>query len=154
KIYAVHLTPNGSSYTATTEEFISGAPLPVTDAIINPADGAMYFAIGGRKVQSGVYRVTYTGKESTAPAKSNSDGRRARETRQKLESFHGGQHSKAVKEAWPHLDSDDRFIRWAARVALEWQPVSEWADKALAEKNPAKQVEALLALVHAAGIDP
>ena len=27
----------------------------------------MYFAIGGRRVQSGVYRVTYTGTESTAP---------------------------------------------------------------------------------------
>ncbi len=27
----------------------------------------MYFAIGGRKVQSGLYRVTYTGSESTEP---------------------------------------------------------------------------------------
>ena len=26
----------------------------------------MYFTIGGRRVQSGLYRVTYTGKESTA----------------------------------------------------------------------------------------
>jgi hypothetical protein len=29
----------------------------------------MYFAVGGRKTQSGVYRVTYVGDESTAPAK-------------------------------------------------------------------------------------
>ena len=69
KLYAVHLKPEGSSYTATREEFLSGAPLPLTDAVIHPQDGAMYFAIGGRKVQSGLYRVTYTGKESTAPAK-------------------------------------------------------------------------------------
>ena len=48
---------------------ITGTPLPLTDVIISPHDGAMYFAIGGRKVQSGLYRVTYTGKESTAPAK-------------------------------------------------------------------------------------
>ena len=27
----------------------------------------MYFTIGGRKVQSGLYRVTYVGTESTAP---------------------------------------------------------------------------------------
>ena len=42
------------------ETFITGSPLPVTDAIIHPVDGAMYFAIGGRKVQSGLYRVTVT----------------------------------------------------------------------------------------------
>ena len=154
KIFAVHLTPNGSSYTATKEEFISGAPLPVTDAIVNPADGAMYFAIGGRKVQSGFYRVTYEGKESTTPARSNADGRSARELRHKLEAFHGRQDSKAVKEAWPHLDSEDRFIRWTARVAIEWQPSSQWADKALSEKNPARQLEALLALTHVIGVDP
>jgi len=34
----------------------------------SPEDGAMYFTIGGRRVQSGLYRVTYTGKESTAPS--------------------------------------------------------------------------------------
>ena len=28
----------------------------------------MYFAIGGRKTTSGLYRVTYDGPESTAPA--------------------------------------------------------------------------------------
>jgi len=55
KLYAVHLKSDGSSYTATREEFLSGAPLPLTDAIIHPQDGAMYFAIGGRKVQSGLY---------------------------------------------------------------------------------------------------
>ena len=56
KIYAVHLEQKGSSYTGTKETFITGAPLPVTDAIIHPDDGAMYFAIGGRRVQSGLYR--------------------------------------------------------------------------------------------------
>ena len=67
KIYAVHLEEEGSSYTATKEEFITGAPLPATDLLIHPNGGAMYFAIGGRRVQSGLYRVTYRGKESTAP---------------------------------------------------------------------------------------
>ena len=41
----------------------------MTDAIIHPDDGAMYFTIGGRRVQSGLYRVTYVGKESTAVVK-------------------------------------------------------------------------------------
>ena len=45
------------------------SPLPLTDVIIHPKDGAMYFTVGGRRTQSALYRVTYTGTESTAPAK-------------------------------------------------------------------------------------
>ena len=71
KLYAVHLTPEGAAYTGEAEEFVSGTPLPLTDVVIQPEDGAMYFAIGGRNTQSGLYRVTYTGSESTAPAKTD-----------------------------------------------------------------------------------
>ncbi len=156
KLYAVHLKPEGSGYTATKEEFLSGAPMPLTDAIIHPQDGAMYFAIGGRKVQSGLYRVTYTGKESTAPSKAATDAvaAKARELRHSLEAFHGHADPKAVAAAWPHLNSSDRYLRWAARTALEWQPASTWADKAFAEKDGGKQVEALLGLARLTGIDP
>lgn len=153
KLYAIHLQPKGASYMATKEEFLSGSPLPLTDAIIHPADGAMYFAIGGRKVQSGLYRVTYTGSESTAPAPADLDGQDKRDVRHKLEAFHrpdGG----AVKAAWPELGSSDRFIRWAARTAIEHQPAATWAGQALSESDPAKQLEALLALAEVAGIDP
>ena len=155
KLYAVHLQPEGSSYTATKEEFISGTPLPLTDAIIHPRDGAMYFAIGGRKVQSGLYRVSYTGDESTAPVRlRKSANRRARELRHKLEDLHLSREPQAVDTAWPHLDHDDRFIRWAARVALEHQPLGRWSQRALREKDHGKRVEALLGLVRAGGIDP
>ncbi len=154
KMYAVHLQPDGASYTATKEEFVSGTPLPLTDAIINPGDGAMYFAIGGRKVQSGLYRVTYVGEESTAPAPEAAATNPASELRRRLEAFHGRQDPDAVATAWPHLSSPDRFVRWAARTAIEHQPFAAWADKALQEPDPAKQVEALLALARVAGIDP
>jgi putative heme-binding domain-containing protein len=155
KLYAVHLEPKGSTYVATKEEFLSGAPLPLTDAIIHPADGAMYFAIGGRRVQSGLYRVTYTGKESTALVKpSKSKEARAREQRRALEAFHGRQDPRALKAAWPELDHQDRFIRWAARVAIEHQPIATWSERALTERNAGRQVEALLALARAAGVDP
>jgi putative heme-binding domain-containing protein len=156
KLYAVHLTPQGSTYTATKEEFLSGAPMPLTDAIIHPKDGAMYVAIGGRKVQSGLYRVTYTGKESTAPSKPKTDttAAKARALRHKLEAFHGKTDTKAIAEAWPQLDNADRYIRWAARTAIEWQPAATWADKALKEKDAGKQVEALMGLVRKTGIDP
>ena len=158
KIYAVHLKESGSTYNATKEEFVTGGPLPVTDAIIHK-DGAMYFAIGGRRVQSGLYRVSYTGSESTAPvppmprtAISKEEG--LRDLRHQLEAFHGRQDAKAVPFAWPHLSHSDRFIRAAARTALEHQPVAEWEAKALAEKNITAQLEALLALTRATGVCP
>jgi putative heme-binding domain-containing protein len=154
KLYAVHLTPSGSTYTATKEEFLIGAPLPITDAIIHPGDGAMYFAIGGRRVQSGLYRVTYTGTESTAPAPSSPTQNDARDLRHSLEAFHGKEDPAAVNKAWKHLASSDRFIRWAARTAIEHQPPAQWSDKALNESDSSIQVEVLLALARVAGVCP
>ncbi len=155
KIYAVHLTPSGSTYTATKEEFVTGGPLPVSDAIIGK-DGAMYFTIGGRRVQSGLYRVSYAGKEDTASRHSPAPGHQgyARSIRQSLEAFHGRQDAKAVAAAWAGLADADRYIRAAARTALEHQPVAGWEAKALAETNPTAQFEALLALARVTGVCP
>jgi putative heme-binding domain-containing protein len=146
KIYAVHLETKGASYTATKEEFITGGPLPVTDAIIHP-DGAMYFAIGGRRVQSGLYRVTYKGKENTTPVKMEAFSLPLHELRKSIELFHGKTDPKAVAKVWPHLGHEDRYIRSAARTALEHQEVAEWKEKAFNESNAMAQFEALLALV-------
>jgi putative heme-binding domain-containing protein len=147
KLYAVHLEPNGSTYTGTLEEFITGVPLPLTDVIINPHDQAMYFTIGGRKVQSGLYRVTYKGSESTMPADGHQPaGNDARAVRKKLEDLHVGDHPDAVDIVWPHLDDKDRFVRFAARVALEHRPLAEWQHRALSETDSQKSLTALLAL--------
>ena len=88
RLYAVHLQPQGATFTATKEDFLNGSPLPMTDVVINPGDGAMYFTIGGRKVQSGLYRVTYTGSESTAPAPAPTTGETARDERHRIEAYH------------------------------------------------------------------
>jgi len=154
RLYAVHLQPSGSSYKATKEEFVTGAPLPITDAIIHPRDGAMYFTIGGRRVQSGLYRVTYVGDESTEPADATPQSNTARDQRVALEQFHGKQDAKAIVSAWPVLADDDRHLRFAARTAIEHQPVETWREKALTEANPAIQVEALLALARVTGVCP
>lgn len=154
KVYAVHLTPEGATYKGASELFLSGMPLPVTDAIIHPEDGAMYFAIGGRKVQSGLYRVTYSGDESTAPAIKKSNPTREAKIRHRLEQYHGESDPKAVDEAWRYLDNEDRFVRWAARTAVQHQPVGTWSEKALTERNAGRRVEALLALAKVTGIDP
>ncbi|QDU27824.1 Cytochrome c [Anatilimnocola aggregata] len=155
KLYAVHFEPQGSSYTAKLEEFVTGTPLPLTDLVVRPQDGAMYFAIGGRKTKSGLYRVTYTGSESTEPSKLDQTvGKQDRELRRELESLHLQKDPRVIDKAWPHLASTDRFIRFAARVAIEHQDVKQWQDKALAEKDPQGAITALLALVRAAGTDP
>ncbi len=154
KLYAVHLEEDGATYKATKEEFVTGAPLPITDAIIHPGDGAMYFTIGGRRVQSGLYRVTYVGEESTEPAINSATENALRDLRHKLERFHGNPDPVGVDFAWEHLDHDDRFVRFAARTVLEHQPLQRWQAKALNESVPAKQVVALLALARAAGVCP
>ncbi len=154
KLYAVHLKPEGATYGADFEEFITGAPLPLTDVVVNPTDGAMYFAIGGRRTTSGLYRVTYTGDESTAPSTGPIPGEEARARRRSLEAFQGHADPNAVAAAWPSLADPDRSIRTAARVALEFQPAETWADKALAETNPLAALEALLALTHVSAADP
>ncbi len=78
-------------------------------------------------------------------------GAAARAPRHQLEAFHGKQDPKAVEFAWPQLASDDRFIRYAARLAIESQPVAEWKARALAETKPEGAFTALLALARLGG---
>ncbi len=148
KLYAVHLTPEGSGYKATMEEFLNGTPLPLTDIVISPVDGAMYFTIGGRKTKSGLYRVTYTGKFDEPPVIRRGDGPadEARGIRLGIEKYHVEKSPEAVEKVWKHLGDSDRFIAFAARVAIEHQDPKLWAEKALAEKDPVKATHALLAL--------
>ncbi|NJR20538.1 MAG: hypothetical protein HC777_03125, partial [Hyphomonadaceae bacterium] len=74
--------------------------------------------------------------------------------RHRLEALHGKQDPTAIETAWPHLSNEDRWIRWAARIVLEHQPLASWKDKALAEKNPAARLEALLAAARLGGVCP
>ena len=60
RVLAVHLEPCGAGYTGRAETFLRGRPLNVTDLGFGP-DGAMYVVTGGRKTQSALYRVAYTG---------------------------------------------------------------------------------------------
>ncbi len=149
RIVAVHLQPNGSGYKGTFDTILRGKPLNVTDMEVGP-DGAVYFATGGRGTQSGLYRVSYVGNSGISDdlASSKTAGAQ-RETRHAIERFHG--HSTATttdieKKIWPALNWPDRFMRYAARVALESQPVASWKEKALAEKKPQAALTALLAL--------
>lgn len=149
KMYAVHLRRQGGSFRGDLEEFVTGTPLPLTDVIINPVDQAMYFTIGGRKVQSALYRVTFTGPapQAVESASVDPDAVRFAAQRRELETLHSGDHPEAIEKAWPFLASPDRFVRYAARVAIEHRDVGEWKSSALQTEDPQARLTALLALV-------
>lgn len=140
-MWAIHNQPDGASFKSVKEEFVAGKPMPFTDAIISKKDGAMYFTTGGRRSQAALYRVTYTGSESTAPA-----APLPVTTEAKLRHLLESDTPEALVQAWPTLASKDRFLRFAARTAIERQPVAKWTEMALAETNPQASVEALIAL--------
>ena len=148
-IYSLHLTPEGSSYSGETRTFLTNVngSLPLTDIDVGP-DGHMYFCVGGRKGQSYLYRVRYTGDDSTALSKldTTSEHAKARKTRHLLESFHGGPNPKAIETVWPFLKSKDYHLRYAARIAIEWQDPKSWAGKAYDESNDLAAIHALLGL--------
>ncbi len=149
-LYAVHLTPHGAGYTAKLEEFVSGEPLPLTDAVIGK-DGAMYFTIGGRRTQSAVYRVTYVGKESTARATKPIETPEHK-LRVELERLHDeGTGPEAIGKAWPYLNHSDRLVRYAARVAIERQPAELWGERALKQADPWGAIEVAVALARMGG---
>ena len=101
-IYAMHLTPDGSSYKVEREEFVAGKRFPLTDAVI-AQDGSMVFMTGGRRTESAMWRVTYTGKDSTAavPFKNKELALMDEKTATKA------------------LSSADRYERFSGRTALE-----------------------------------
>ncbi len=152
-LYAIHLNASGASYTGEKEEFLSGKPLPLTDAVVRPADGALYFTIGGRGNQSALYRITYTGTGAeTAPIPSKTDITPEATLRREIEALQLAPASPLVlSKVWPLLDHPDHFVRFAARTVLEHQPVASWQDKALAETRPWASLTSLLALARSAG---
>jgi len=151
-MYAIHLTPSGSTYTAEKEEFVGRNALPLTDMTIG-TDGAIYFAVGGRGGQSELYRVTYIGKEPTHPVDAkNAIGTAERQLRRQLEAFHVTQKNptSAVAFALKHLSHADRFIRYAARIALEHQPIDTWQTKALASSDSVARINGAIAVARQA----
>ena len=113
-IYWVGLRQDGGTYSGEVEEFLSGVPLPLTDGLIGP-DGALYFVTGGRDLDSYLIRVSYTGPDDTT-IPTPLDGLNAEQLlRRSFEAFHGQENSSAIRAAWPQLNHEDRFVRYAAQ---------------------------------------
>ncbi|MGB5356556.1 MAG: hypothetical protein WBN11_07660, partial [Eudoraea sp.] len=145
-IYHINLIPQGSSYTGVREEFLSGTPLPLTDMIAGK-DGNIYFATGGRGLDSRLYRLSYNGNIGEKVAK-NEDPKaeELRALRHKIENFAAYDDNEALELAWANLDHQDRFIRYASRITLEHLPTEVWKSSFANEKNPIKIIGSGIAM--------
>ncbi|MFK7738320.1 MAG: L-sorbosone dehydrogenase [Pirellulaceae bacterium] len=142
-IHAVHMTPDGATYTGEYETFVTAAPMAVTDVVVRPQDGMMYFAVGGRRTASGLYRVKHDSGNAAGEefvASTPAGVMEARQTRAALEAFHGRVDASAVKPAVQALGSSDRSIRFAARIALEHQPLGSWREAVLESVSKPQEV--------------
>ena len=144
RVLAVELEPDGSTYTGTVRDFARGTPLNVTDFTIGP-DGAMYLLTGGRRTQSGLYRIA-----SQRPVPIDTTTRLAereattadlRAARQAMQS------DPPVDFATlgPALDSDDPALRLTARNAIRRAGALGYLDEVGDHDGPAV-VEVLLAI--------
>jgi putative heme-binding domain-containing protein len=162
KIYAVHLAPEGASFRGRHEVFASGQPFPVTDCVVGP-DGALYVTIGGRQVQSGLYRITWQGPEAAlaaaGPVADDPAARAARERRRALERKHPLRTPSELGE-WPEgelvsaallegLSEPDPFLRHAARTALEFIDPALWSPQLARIDDPRILLDGWLARVRA-----
>jgi putative heme-binding domain-containing protein len=150
-LYAIHLTPEGGGWKARKEVFAAGKPFSVTDAVIRPQDGHMYVTIGGRGGQSALYRITYQGTESTAPA-GWFEATPEQKLRRELEALRDvAPSAAALDKAWPLMGHPDRWVRYAARIAVEHQPVDAWRSRVKADANLDLALNAALALARSGG---
>jgi putative heme-binding domain-containing protein len=154
-MYSIDIEPDGASYRGTRQEFLSRTPLPLTDATVGH-DGALYFTVGGRGTQSELYRVTYIGDEATDPVELHDvAGTELRGLRRRIEALHAPAADPAAAVAFllPHLGHADRFIRYAARVALERQPVELWREAVLAAADPETLITGAVGLARQGSAD-
>ncbi|MDB6150730.1 MAG: Heme-binding protein [Chthoniobacter sp.] len=143
--------PSGPEAGGDVEVFVSGKGLPVTDLEFGK-DGAMYFTIGGRGTQAGLYRVSWTGEKNRIldPWDRGFGGAdHARVERRAVEASKAPMFQKEPFDAYNHLLTGGRNLTFAARLVLEAKPTAEWVDRALAETENARALPALLALVRA-----
>ncbi|OAI53672.1 hypothetical protein AYO47_04215 [Planctomyces sp. SCGC AG-212-M04] len=151
RIIAVNLAPRGAGYRAQAETFLQGKPLNVTDLAVGP-EGDMYLVTGGRKTQSALYRIRYTGQAVANEPESQHDARcreQAEKSRELVKRFTQSDDSgvSLLNRAWEQLDSGDPIVRNAARMVVERTPVDVWRDRALAERRGSAALEALVALL-------
>src|SRR5690606_19619063 len=94
--------------------------------------------------------VVWTGAGDAAAAapalNDDHDADAARVLRRSLERHHGRGDREALEAAWPALGHADRFVRHAARIAVESVPLGLWYERAIALPPGDAALQALLAV--------
>lgn len=112
RILAVDLKRSGSSYTASSEVFLQGQPLNVTDLEVGP-DGGLYFCTGGRGTAGGIYRIKWRG-DVPANVSNLGEGVGAAIRQPQIHSAWARQKIAGVKQT---LEQEDKWAKQIAGVA-------------------------------------
>ncbi|MEM1328833.1 MAG: FN3 associated domain-containing protein [Bacteroidota bacterium] len=144
KIYAMHLSEDGATYSATSEPFVTGQPLNITDIVIGQ-DGALYFTTGGNGTDTGLFRIVYKGDESTKQVEETKEVTPEMAIRRELEHYHFSEDNGGLALALEHIDHEDRFVRYAAKTILERNSPATW----LSAFNEVESVDGKIALLTA-----
>ena len=150
RIAAVHLTPDGASWSGEYETFALGVPLSVTDIAFDAA-GAMWFTTGGRGTQSGLYRVTYEGNQPAGEATVLHELTPGMEFRRELAGLEE-ESADALRLAIEHLQDADRWIAYQARLLLE-RHKSMYMDFEIVGRTEADNAAGALAVARVKGAD-
>lgn len=138
RVLAVHLATRGAGYRAGLETFLQGRPLNVTDVAAGP-DGAMYLITGGRKTQSSLYRIAFTGDpiaetpESTHEETGAQTAQVGQKLRRLFDTFLDVQ--LETLHVFSDLNADDPTFRYTARSILEQLPPEQWLHEAVESGN-------------------
>ena len=133
RIVAVGLREQGAGFVGEWSTFARGRPMPVTDLAFRRS-GELYVTTGGRGLSSGLYRIRVADeglavKSAPRAQEASSAAAAARALRHRLEELHTRIASdRDIEEIARGLASTDRSISFAARVALENQPVDRWRE--------------------------
>jgi putative heme-binding domain-containing protein len=146
KIYAMHLSEDGATYSAESEPFITGQPLNITDMVVGQ-DGALYFTTGGNGTDTGLFRIVYKGDESTDPVEVKEEVHPHLALRRELESYHFADDHSGVELALEHVGHKDRFVRYAAKTILERNAPATWLSAFNSNLNTDGKITLLTALI-------
>ncbi len=146
KIYAMFLEPDGATFKAEYETFITGQPLNITDMVVGQ-DGALYFVTGGNGTDTGLFRVTYNGDQSTKQIETQSELHPNLLLRRKLEQYHFAQDTSGLALALRHIGHEDRFVKNAAKTILERNNPSLWKATLVSTDKLSEQITLITALI-------
>ncbi len=171
-LWAIHLEKAGASYKATGEKFCTRSPMPISDCVVGQ-DGALYFTLGGRGTQGGVFRIV-----ATSPSPAPKEPAKVSPTRSEVIrrlGFEPGSDAKkelltalkdpnpfvrriacesmirlgiepAIADLRPLLESEDRFLRTAVRLVVQRIDPKKWALELIEDQNDRIAQEAIIAL--------